>query len=151
MTAQRRVHRKPIVYRRAVVEGALTLTEKSRRAIRTGRVEKGDPLAAAELAGMMAMRRTPELIPHCHSIPLTGSRVVVRSTRTGVRVEAEAEALWRTGVEMEALVGAMVALLTVWDMVKYLEKTRGGSYPETRLGPVRVVSREKRAISGGRR
>jgi cyclic pyranopterin monophosphate synthase len=150
VTAQRRVHRKPIVYRRALVEGALNLSEKSRRAIREGRVEKGDPRTAAELAGMMAMRKTPELIPHCHSIPLTGSKVVVRSTRTGVRVEAEAEALWRTGVEMEALVGATVALLTVWDMVKYLEKTRGGSYPETRLGPVRVVAREKRALSGGK-
>ena len=139
------------MYRRAVVEGALTLSERSRRAIRAGRVEKGDPLVAAELAGLMAMRRTPELIPHCHSIPLTGSQVIARSTRTGVKVEAEAEALWRTGVEMEALVGATVALLTVWDMVKYLEKTRGGSYPETRLGPVRVVAREKRAISGAKR
>ncbi len=150
MTAQRRVHRKPVVYRRAVVEGALTLRARSRRAIRAGRVEKGDPLAAAELAGMMAMRRTPDLIPHCHTIPLTGSRVIVRPTRTGVRVEAEAEALWRTGVEMEALVGATVALLTVWDMVKYLEKTRGGAYPDTRLGPVRVVTKEKRAISGSK-
>ncbi len=139
------------MYRRAVVEGALTLSERSRRAIRAGRVEKGDPLVAAELAGLMAMRRTPELIPHCHSIPLTGSQVIARATRTGVKVEAEAEALWRTGVEMEALVGATVALLTVWDMVKYLEKTRGGSYPETRLGPVRVVAREKRAISGAKR
>ncbi|MGA7847022.1 MAG: cyclic pyranopterin monophosphate synthase MoaC [Thermoplasmata archaeon] len=148
MTAQRRVHQKPVVYRRAVVEGALLLTEKSRKAIRAGRVEKGDPLLAGELAGMMAMRHTPELIPHCHSIPLTGSRVEVRSTRTGVRVEAEAEALWRTGVEMEALVGATVALLTVWDMVKYLEKTRGGGYPGTRLGPIRVVAKEKRPISG---
>ncbi len=72
MTAQRRVHQKPVVYRRAVVEGALLLTEKSRKAIRAGRVEKGDPLLAGELAGMMAMRHTPELIPHCHSIPLTG-------------------------------------------------------------------------------
>ncbi len=151
MTAQRRVHTKPVVYRRAVVEGALNLSERSRRAIREGKVEKGDPRAAAELAGLMAMRRTPELIPHCHTIPLTGSRVVVRSTRSGVQVEAEAEAVWRTGVEMEALVGAVVALLTVWDMVKYLEKTRGGSYPETRLGPVRVVLKEKRGISGGTR
>ncbi|MCI4353670.1 MAG: cyclic pyranopterin monophosphate synthase MoaC [Thermoplasmata archaeon] len=149
MTAQRRVHRKPIVYRRALVEGALTLTERSRTAIRSGKVEKGDPLAAGELAGLMAMRRTAELIPHCHSIPLTGSRVVLRSSRSGVRVEAEAEALWRTGVEMEALVGASVALLTVWDMVKYLEKNRAGTYPGTRLGPIRVVSREKRALARG--
>ena len=134
-----------------MVEGSLELSKRSRKAIREGKVEKGDPRTAAELAGMMAMRRTPELIPHCHSVPLTGSRVVVRSTRTGVQVEAEAETLWRTGVEMEALVGAVVALLTVWDMVKYLEKTRRGSYPETRLGPVRVTLREKRPVSGGKR
>ena len=150
MTAQRRVHRKPVVYRRAVVEGDLALSERGRRAIRDGTVEKGDPLVASELAGMLAMRRTAELIPHCHTIPLTGSRVEVRRTRTGVRVTAEAEALWRTGVEMEALVGATVALLTVWDMVKYLEKTRGGLYPATRLGPVRVVAREKRAMTKSR-
>ena len=150
MTAQRSVHRKPVVYRRAVVEGALRLTERSRRAIRAGRVEKGDPLVAAEIAGLMAMRRTAELIPHCHSIPLTGSRVVLRPSRSGVQVEAEAEAVWRTGVEMEALVGATVALLTVWDMVKYLEKTRGGSYPETRLGPIRVVVKEKRRMGGSK-
>ena len=148
MSAQRRVHRKPLVYRRAVVEGHLALSLRSRKAIRAGKVEKGDPLAAAELSGLMAMRRTPDLIPHCHTIPLTGSRVEVRPTRTGVRVEAEAEAVWRTGVEMEALVGATTALLTVWDMVKYLEKSRGGGYPETQLGPVRVVVKEKRPARG---
>ncbi len=151
MTAQRRVHRKPVVYRRAVVEGELTLSVRGRRAIREGKVEKGDPLAASELAGLLAMRRTPELIPHCHTIPLTGSRVDARLTRTGVQVTAEAEAIWRTGVEMEALVGATVALLTVWDMVKYLEKTRGGRYPDTRLGPVQVVVREKRPMAGSKR
>lgn len=146
MTAQRRLHRKPLVYRRAVVTGDLTLTARSLRAIRERKVEKGDPLTAAEISGLMAMRQTPNLIPHCHSVPLTGSRVTAGTTRTGVRVEAEAEAIWRTGVEMEALVGATVALLTVWDMVKYLEKTRGGSYPGTRLGPVRVVVKEKRRV-----
>jgi cyclic pyranopterin phosphate synthase len=140
-----------VVYRKAVVEGDLALTIRSRTAIRTGKVEKGDPLAAGELAGLMAMRRTAELIPHCHSIPLTGSRVALHATRTGVRVEAEAEALWRTGVEMEALVGASVALLTVWDMVKYLEKNRRGTYPGTSLGPIRVVHREKRPLSGEKR
>ncbi len=63
--------------------------------------------------------------------------------RSGVRVRAEAEALDRTGVEMEALVGASIALLTVWDMVKYLEKDARGRYPATSLGPVRVLSKTK--------
>jgi cyclic pyranopterin phosphate synthase len=146
MAKQRPLHRKPVVYRRAVAVGALRLTPRSRRAIRDGRVEKGDPMGAGELAGLAAMKRTAELIPHCHIVPLTGSRVVLRPSREGVEVESEAEAVWRTGVEMEALVGASVALLTVWDMVKYLEKDRDGLYPKTRLGPIRVVTKEKRRL-----
>ncbi len=136
-----------MLFRRAVARGELHLSERGRAAIRRGRVEKGDPRSAAELAGLMAMRRTAELIPHCHTVPLTGSTVTVRLRRTGVEAEAVAEAVWRTGVEMEALVGASVALLTVWDMVKYLEKSARGGYPHTRLGPVRVVSKVKRPAS----
>ncbi len=104
---------------------------------------KGDPLAVGELAGLLAMKRTSELIPHCHVVRLTASRVEIAVTGRGVRATAEASARDRTGVEMEALVGVTVALLTVWDMVKYLEKSRAGLYPRTRLGPVRVVAKEK--------
>ncbi|HTT35758.1 MAG TPA: cyclic pyranopterin monophosphate synthase MoaC [Thermoplasmata archaeon] len=146
MVAQRRIHGKPHVYRRAVARGALALRPATVRAIRAHRIEKGDPGPAAELAGLLAMKRTWELLPHCHPIPLTGGRVDVAVVPTGVRVEAEAEATYATGVEMEALVGATVALLTVWDMVKYLEKNAQGGYPTTRLGPVRVVRKEKRAV-----
>ena len=146
MTRQRPIHEKPSVYRRAVARGELLLGAPSRRAIRDGTVEKGDVASAAELAGLLAMKRTPELLPHCHPIPLTGSRVEVRATRRGVVAEAEVEAIYRTGVEMEALVGVTIALLTVWDMVKYLEKQADGSYPETRLGPVRVVCKEKETM-----
>jgi cyclic pyranopterin phosphate synthase len=144
MTRQRRIHDKPLLYRRAVVSGSLTLRPSTTAAIRAGRVRKGDPVAAAELAGLLAMKRTPELIPHCHPVPLTGGRVDVTVRGRTARVVVEAEAVYRTGVEMEALVGATVALLTVWDMVKYLEKDAAGGYPETRLGPVVVVTKEKR-------
>ncbi|MGA7924122.1 MAG: cyclic pyranopterin monophosphate synthase MoaC, partial [Thermoplasmata archaeon] len=123
---QRRVHAKPPIYRSARVRGELLLSPSSRRAIRVGNVTKGDPRIAAEIAGIAAMKRTAELLPHCHTIPLTGSSVTVRLARSGVVAEAVAEAVWRTGVEMEALVGATVALLTVWDMVKYLEKNERG-------------------------
>lgn len=95
---------------------------------------------------MSAMKRTSELIPHCHIVPLTTSRVDLVLTTEGVRVHAEAEARWSTGVEMEALVGATVALLTVWDMVKYLEKDANGQYPSTALGPVRVVRKVKQPV-----
>jgi cyclic pyranopterin monophosphate synthase len=140
---QRDVAGKPRVPRRAVVEGELSTSSATRTAIREHRVEKGDPLATGELAGLLAMKRTPELIPHCHSVPLTSAAIELSVSRRGVRVRAEAEAVDRTGVEMEALVGATVALLTVWDMVKYLEKDGRGLYPHTSLGPVRVAVKRK--------
>jgi len=113
--------------------------------IRAGRVGKGDPIGAGELAGLLAMKRTAELIPHCHMVPLTASRVEITVDRDRLHVLAEAETVHRTGVEMEALVGATIALLTVWDMVKYLEKDERGLYPTTELGPVRVRIKEKGA------
>lgn len=143
MTVQRRVHDKPLVYRRAVARGRLVVQTSTARAVRLGRVEKGDPIVVGEVAGLAAMKRTAELIPHCHPVPLTGSRVELTCRARGIYVEAEAEAVWRTGVEMEALVGASVALLTVWDMVKYLEKDARGVYPHTSLGPVKVVTKHK--------
>ena len=143
MARQRDVAPKPRVHRRAVAVGELRTKPSTRNAIRARRVEKGDPLSAGELAGLLAMKRTSELIPHCHAVPLTSSSVELELSRQGVRVRAEAETVDRTGVEMEALVGASVALLTVWDMVKYLEKDARGLYPATSLGPVRVVSKAK--------
>jgi cyclic pyranopterin monophosphate synthase len=143
MARQKDVGAKPSVARRAVATGRLTLSPATRRALRAGNVEKGDPIAAGELAGLLAMKRTPDLIPHCHSVSLTASRVEIRPDATGVRVEAEASAVGPTGVEMEALVGATIALLTVWDMVKYLEKDGRGLYPRTSLGPVRVTLKQK--------
>jgi cyclic pyranopterin monophosphate synthase len=146
MARQRDVGPKPRVHRRAVVVGELAVSMATRRAVERGQVEKGDPIAAGELAGLLAMKRTPELIPHCHVVGLTASRVELAPGGRGVRVRVEAEAVDRTGVEMEALVGATVALLTVWDMVKYLEKDDRGRYPRTSLGPVRVVTKVKREV-----
>ena len=145
MVRQVDVGGKPELPRRAVAVGELSLGPATRRAVRRRAVEKGDPISTGELAGLLAMKRTSELIPHCHVVRLTSSRVDLGVTGRGVRVRAEAEALDRTGVEMEALVGATVALLTVWDMVKYLEKNPRGLYPNTRLGPVRVVTKQKGA------
>lgn len=146
---QRSLAGKPTTHRRAVVEGSLVLSERSRKAIAERQVEKGDPCEAGSLAGLSAMKRTSDLIPHCHLVPMTGSTVEVEPTDEGVRVRAEAEAEWTTGVEMEALVGATVALLTVWDMVKYLEKDARGQYPSTSLGPFRVVEKSKEALPRG--
>jgi cyclic pyranopterin monophosphate synthase len=148
MVRQRPIERKPVTFRRAEAVGEIRLGSSARRAIRIGRVEKGDPIAAGEIAGLSAMKRTSELLPHCHIVPLTGSSVELSLSRGGVRAVAWAEALDRTGVEMEALVGATISLLTVWDMVKYLEKDATGNYPTTRLGPVRVRRKTKDLVEG---
>lgn len=150
MARQSRISEKPVVHRRAVARGELSLARATVRAIRAHRVEKGDPVATAELAGLLAMKRTAELIPHCHIVPLTGSRVEVRLGSASARVDAEAEAVGRTGVEMEALVGATIALLTVWDMVKYLEKDAAGRYPKVQMQNVRVAVKAKRALPADR-
>jgi cyclic pyranopterin phosphate synthase len=138
---QRPIGAKPSIPRRAVAEGWIRLLPRTMREIRQGRIEKGDPLAAGSLAGLAALKRTSELLPHCHLVPLTFSRVDLRLSQGGVRGICLAETLWSTGVEMEALVGVTVALLTVWDMVKYLEKDAGGQYPATRLEGVRVTQK----------
>ena len=145
MVRQVDVGAKPELPRRAVVVGELAVGPAARSAVRRRAVTKGDPIATGELAGLLAMKRTSELIPHCHAVRLTLARVDLGVSPRGVRVRAEAGAVDRTGVEMEALVGATVALLAVWDMVKYLEKDSRGLYPRTRLGPVRVVAKEKGA------
>jgi cyclic pyranopterin phosphate synthase len=136
---------KPAVARRAVAEGSIHLRKETIDTIDSGKVKKGDPLAAARVAGLQAIKRTPELLPHCHPIPLEHAEVVAELdvSSSSVRVRVEVAANWKTGVEMEALTGASVALLTVWDMVKYLEKDEAGQYPETKISEIRVVRKEK--------
>jgi len=136
---------KPPVPRRAVAEGFIRLKPDTLAAIGQGLVKKGDPLQAGRIAGLQAVKRTHELLPHCHPIPLEHADVTLEMDRsgTGVRARAEVAANYKTGVEMEALTGVGVALLTVWDMVKYLEKDAKGQYPATLITDIRVVQKEK--------
>jgi cyclic pyranopterin monophosphate synthase len=90
--------------------------------IRRGKVEKGDVLAAARLAGIMAAKRTPDLVPLCHPIALAGVTVEVRLSRAGVEVRAEVKTVDRTGVEMEALTAVSAASLTIYDMLKSVDR-----------------------------
>lgn len=134
---------KPDVHRRAVAQGGILLKSSTIEAIRRGRVEKGEPLPTAEVAALHAMKTAWQVLPHCHPIPITASSVTfdVREDRIGVTTTVEAT--YKTGVEMEALYGVTVALLTVWDMVKSLEKDSEGQYPSTRIEDVRVVEKKK--------
>jgi len=139
------ISRKPDVSRRAVASGEILLRPATIRAIRAGRVEKGDPIRTAEVAALQAMKRVWEVLPHTHPIPITGASAEFAVKRDRVVVTCEVSATYKTGVEMEALYGVAVALLTIWDMVKSLEKDADGQYPSTRIANVRVVAKEKGA------
>jgi len=115
---------KSATVRRAVAEGRITMSAAAFRAVRANRVKKGDVLAVARLAAIQAAKRTAELIPLCHPLPLTDVQVALTldAKLPGVRVEATVATVAPTGVEMEALVAVSVALLTVYDMAKALDK-----------------------------
>jgi cyclic pyranopterin phosphate synthase len=110
--------------RLARATGSITMAPATLAAIVGNELAKGDVLAVARVAGIMAAKRTAELIPLCHPLPLTDVTVelVTDPTLPGVRVEAEARTVGKTGVEMEALAAATVALLTVYDMAKALDR-----------------------------
>ncbi len=137
------IHAKPDVPRRAVATGTIRLRQATVAAIRARRVGKGDPIAAAEVAGLQAIKSTWQTLPHCHPIPLTSAAVELDVRKDRVICTTTVEATYKTGVEMEALYGVSVALLTVWDMVKSLEKDARGQYPTARIEGVRVVTKQK--------
>jgi cyclic pyranopterin phosphate synthase len=114
---------KAVTSREALAAGEITMSATAVRLIRSGRVKKGDPLQAAVLAGIMAAKQTSSLIPLCHPLPLSHASVELMPTRRGYRIEARVRTSSQTGVEMEALTAVAVAALTIYDMVKAVDKT----------------------------
>jgi len=108
--------------REAVAIGRITVSREALRAIRAGEVKKGDPLQAARLAGILAAKRTSDLIPLCHPLPLSHVSVDFSPVRDGYTIEARVRTTARTGVEMEALTAVAVAALTIYDMLKAIDK-----------------------------
>jgi cyclic pyranopterin monophosphate synthase len=131
---------KPETRRSAVAEGIIRMRPDTLAALEAGRSPKGDPLLVAQVAGIQAAKRTAELIPLCHPLPLSSIQVELSTDRAlpGVRAVAHARVVGRTGVEMEALTAVSVALLTVYDMMKAVDRTM-------HLGPIRLLEK-----SGGR-
>jgi cyclic pyranopterin monophosphate synthase len=125
---------KPLSRRRAVAEAEVQMAPETARRLRE--LPKGDALVAAQLAGVMAAKRTADLIPLCHPLPLTHVDVRCAVAETSVRIEAVAETTAQTGVEMEALTAATVAALTIYDMAKAIDS-------RMEIGPVRLLSKEK--------
>lgn len=113
---------KQITARRAVASGRVLMTSATVAALREHRTPKGDPLEAARLAGIMAAKKTSDLIPLCHPLPITHVDVQAKLEDDGVSITAEVSTNAQTGVEMEALTAVSVAALTIYDMCKALEK-----------------------------
>ncbi len=131
---------KPVTAREAVARGTIRMAAATRRAIQRGAVKKGDALQAARLAGIMAAKRTADLVPLCHPLPLTHVSVDLRPCKGGLAIEARVRTSAQTGVEMEALTAVAVAALTVYDMVKAVDR-------EMVIGDIRLM--EKRGGKSG--
>jgi cyclic pyranopterin monophosphate synthase len=131
---------KPESRRNAVAEGVIGMRPDTLATLEAGRSPKGDPLVIAQVAGIQAAKRTAELIPLCHPLPLSSIQVELSTDRDipGVRAVARVRVVGRTGVEMEALTAVSVALLTVYDMLKAVDR-------KMYLGPIRLLEK-----SGGR-
>jgi cyclic pyranopterin phosphate synthase len=134
---------KPDVSRCAVAQGEIQLKPETISAIESMNIEKGEVLGTARIAAIMAVKATSSLIPMCHNIPLTNIDVRFEKGGEEIRAIVEVRSFGKTGVEMEALSGVSVALLTIWDMVKSAEKDMTGNYPFTRIKNIRVLEKKK--------
>ncbi len=131
------------VTREATAAGKIYLREETLTAIREGTVVKGNVLATARVAATMAVKNTSNLIPMCHPIPISSVSVDFSECREFIEATVRVKMTGKTGVEMEALTGVSVALLTIWDMVKSAEKDRDGQYPVTAITDIRVLEKKK--------
>jgi cyclic pyranopterin phosphate synthase len=128
------VSRKPMTARVAVAKGRVTMGKAARAALAKGNAKKGDVLGTARLAGILAAKRTAELIPLCHALPLSDVKIELEADATGVTITATAKTVAQTGVEMEALTAVSVAALTLYDMLKAVDRSMT-------IGEIRLIEK----------
>ncbi len=139
------ISNKPKVFREATAQGTIKLKPRTIQLIKKEKIEKGNPLYTAKIAGILAAKKTSTLIPLCHPLPLTNVDVNVKiADKSTITVTATVKTKAQTGVEMEALVATATGLLTVWDMIKQYEKDRKGQYPSTMIENIHVVEKIKK-------
>ncbi|VUT25818.1 MAG: putative cyclic pyranopterin monophosphate synthase accessory protein [Candidatus Methanolliviera sp. GoM_oil] len=137
------IGKKKEVKRRAMASGKICLKKSTIEAIKEGNITKGNVLATAKVSGIMAVKRTSDAIPLCHPIPITNVEINFQLDKRFIGIKVLVESIGKTGVEMEALHGVNISLLTIWDMVKSVEKDENGQYPETEISDIKVVYKEK--------
>ncbi len=137
------VGNKPIQKRTALAQGKIYLKEETVDLINKEQIKKGNVLTTAQIAAISAVKQTHHLIPLCHSLKITGVDVDFQIESDFIQASVSVRSAGKTGVEMEALTGVSVALLTIWDMVKSVEKNEDGQYPSTRISDIQVIKKEK--------
>jgi cyclic pyranopterin monophosphate synthase len=133
------VSAKPLSARTAIATGRITLAKETVALVRKNEIAKGDVIATARIAGIQAAKRTAQLIPLCHTIPLSEVKIDIDLSAAAAEATCTARTVAQTGVEMEALTGVAVALLTIYDMCKAVDK-------EMVIGDVRLVEKTKSAV-----
>ena len=134
---------KPDQKRRAIASGSIFLDKHTIELIQNEEIKKGNVLTTAQIAGIQAVKNTSSIIPLCHPLALTGIELDFEVKEDEIIARCAVNTLGKTGVEMEAITGVSVALLTVWDMVKAVEKDDDGQYPDTRISDIKVIRKEK--------
>jgi len=134
---------KPVIKRTALARGKIKLTPETILLIEKGEVKKGNVLTTAQIAAIQAVKSTSQMIPLCHPIPIGGVEVEFCVNPDSIEVIVQVSSTGKTGVEMEAITGVSVGLLTIWDMVKSVEKDENGQYPSTRITDIEVIKKEK--------
>lgn len=140
------ITQKEPVIRIAKAKGEIKLKKDTLKRIEEKNIEKGDLLSTSKLASIEAVKKVPYLLPLCHPIPLTNIDVEVETKEEKVVVRTKVKSIGKTGCEMEALTGTVVALLNIWDLTKTYEKNEEGQYPFTRIESVRVTKKVKKKI-----
>jgi cyclic pyranopterin phosphate synthase len=137
------VGNKPAIKRSATASGKIILNKETIDLVEKQTIRKGNVLTTAQIAAISAVKNTANIIPLCHPLSITGINVDFKVINTGIEVKVQVNSDGKTGVEMEAITGASVALLTIWDMVKSVEKDDDGQYPATRIKEIKVIEKIK--------
>lgn len=137
------VTKKPNIIRIATASGRIKLKKATIELIKKQEIEKGNVIEAAKISAIIAVKKTPELIPYCHQVPITAIDVNFEILSNAIKVIVTVKATAKTGVEMESLLGTSAALLTIWDMVKKYEKNESGQYPSTVITDIKVLKKIK--------
>ena len=137
------ISEKKEIARTATASGRIKLKTETIKLIKNRQVEKGDVLEIARVSGMLAVKKTPETIPHCHQIPITSIKIDFEISEDHIKAVVKVKTIAKTGVEIDALCGVSAALLTIWDVVKKYEKDENGQYPKTGIYGIKILEKIK--------